>query len=79
MFAVGDATRTGGMLGDLRELVVAMVPDDVEEQYRDALLKLQALLPPAGDMEGMFGVGASVMEMNDAGLSLRSAWEMPAP
>ena len=79
MFAVGDATRTGGMLGDLRELVVAMVPDDVEEQYRDALLKLQALLPPAGDMEGMFGVGASVMEMNDAGLSLRSAWDMPAP
>ena len=79
MFAVGDATRTGGMLGDLREYVTALVPDDVEEQYRDVLAKVQALVPPAEEMQGMFGVGASIMEVNDAGVAIRSAWEMPAP
>jgi hypothetical protein len=30
-------------------------------------------------MEGMFGVGASVLRMTDDGLVLESAWEMPAP
>lgn len=79
MFAVGDATRTGGMLGEVREFVATLVPDDVEEQYRDLLTKLQALVPPADEMQGMFGVGATIMEVDDAGVSLRSAWEMPAP
>lgn len=79
MFSVGDATRTGGMLGDLREFVAALVPDDVEEQYRDVLAKLQALVPPAEEMQGMFGVGATVMHLNDAGVAVQSAWEMPAP
>jgi len=79
MFSVGDATRTGGMIGELRDLVTAMAPDDVEEDYRDLLTELQALVPPAAEMEGMFGVGAAIMEVNDVGVAIRSAWEMPAP
>lgn len=79
MFAVGDATRTGGMLGELRDVVAAMIPDDVEEGSRELLAKAQRLVPPAEEMQGMFGVGATAMEVNDAGVALRSAWEMPAP
>ncbi len=79
MFSVGDHTRTGGMLGELRDLVAAMVPDDVEDDYRELLVKAQAILPGADEMHGMFGVGASVMEVNDAGIAIESAWEMPAP
>jgi hypothetical protein len=76
---MGDATRTGGMLGELRDAVIAMVPDDVEQEQRDLLTKLQALMPSTEEMQGMFGVGATVMEVNDAGVALESAWEMPAP
>jgi hypothetical protein len=79
MFSVGDLTRPGGMLGELREAVAAMIPDDVEEDSREILTKAQALLPGADEMEGMFGVGATVMEVNDAGVVITSAWEMPAP
>ncbi|MFM9059033.1 MAG: hypothetical protein ACKOSQ_07915, partial [Planctomycetaceae bacterium] len=79
MFSVGDSQRTGGMLGELREVVTAMVPDDVEDRYRDILAKAQALVPPAEEMQGMFGVGATIMEVTDAGVAVRSAWEMPAP
>jgi hypothetical protein len=79
LFSMGDATRTGGMLGELRDAVIAMVPDDVEQEQRDLLTKLQALMPSTEEMQGMFGVGATVMEVNDAGIALESAWEMPAP
>lgn len=79
MFAVGDATRTAGMLGELRDVVAAMIPDDVADGSRDLLAKVQRLVPPAEEMQGMFGVGATVMEVNDAGVALTSAWEMPAP
>lgn len=79
LFSVGDATRTGGMLGELRDAVMAMVPDEIEEEQRDLVVKLQALMPSAEEMQGMFGVGATVMEVNDAGVALESAWEMPAP
>jgi hypothetical protein len=79
MFAVGDATRTAGMLGELRDVVAAMIPDDVAEGSRDLLAKGQRLVPPAEEMQGMFGVGATVMEANDDGIALESAWEMPAP
>ena len=79
MFSLGDFTRTGGMLGEFREAVAAMIPDDVEEDSRDLLAKVQSLLPGTDEMEGMFGVGATVMEVNDAGVAITSAWEMPAP
>lgn len=79
LFAVGDASRTGGMFGELRDIVAALTPDDVEEEYRDLLAKGQALLPPVDEMQGMFGVGATIMEVNDAGVAIKSAWEMPAP
>ena len=79
MFAVGDASRTGGMIGELRDVVASMIPDDVEEVSRDLLAKAQRLMPAADEMQGMFGVGATAMEVNDAGVAVRSAWEMPAP
>lgn len=79
MFSLENATRTGGMFGELRELVTAMAPEDVEEGARDLFARLQRLVPAAEDMQGMFGIGATVMEVNDAGVALRSAWEMPAP
>jgi hypothetical protein len=79
VFAVGDATRSGGMLGTLREFVAALEPGDVDEESQDLLAAGQKLLPPATEMEGMFGVGASVLRMTDEGLVLESAWEMPAP
>lgn len=79
LFSIGDATRTGGMLGELRDAVMAMVPDEVEEAQRDLVVKFQALMPAADEVQGMFGVGATVVEVNDAGVALRSAWEMPAP
>lgn len=79
MFQVGDATRTGGLLGEFREFVTAMTPDDVAEDSREWLTDVKSLMPPAEEMEGMFGVAASVMKVNDAGIALESAWEMPAP
>ena len=79
MFAVGDASATGGMLGSLREFVAALEPGDVEEDSRELLAAGQKLLPTAAEMEGMFGVSASVLRMTDDGLVLESAWELPAP
>jgi len=79
MFSVSDAAATGGSLGMLREVVAALEPDDVAEASRDLLAAGQKLLPTAAEVEGMFGVGASVLRMSDDGLVLESAWEMPAP
>jgi len=79
LFSIGDASRTGGMLGELREAVMAMLPDEIDEENRDLLAKLQALMPSAEDMQGMFGVGATIVEVNDAGIAIKSAWEMPPP
>jgi hypothetical protein len=79
LFAVSDSTQTGGSLGVLRELVAALEPGDVDEESQDLLAAGQKLLPTAAEMEGMFGVGASVLRMTDDGLVLESAWEMPAP
>jgi hypothetical protein len=79
MFGIGDATRSGGTLGMLRDAAAAMLPEDVEPPYRDLLARLQALLPTATEVEGMFGVGVTLMRVEDAGISLESVWEMPAP
>jgi len=79
MFAVGDASATGGTLGALREFVAALEPGDVDEDSRELLAAGQKLLPTADEMKGMFGVSGSVLRMTDDGLVLESAWEMPAP
>ena len=79
MFAVGDASATGGILGSLREFVAALEPGDVERESRELLAAGQKLLPTAAEMDGMFGVSATVLRMTDDGLVLESAWEMPAP
>ena len=79
VFSVGDATRHGGLLGLLRDLASRLEPADVPPDYRDLLRDLQALLPTAADMEGMFGVAASTVEVTRDGVAYRSAWEMPAP
>jgi hypothetical protein len=79
MFSVGDATKTGGMLGNLRDIAVNMEPDDVPEEYRELFAGLKEALPTAADMEGMFGASAATMRMTDAGLAIRSVWEMPPP
>ena len=79
MFAVGDATRTGGALGNLREMAASLEPDDMPAEYRDMLRGIQEALPTAAEMEGVFGVSASTMRMTDDGVVLRSAWEMPPP
>jgi hypothetical protein len=79
VFAVGDATRTGGVLGTLREMAASMEPDDVPEEYRELLRGIKDAMPTAAEMEGMFGVSVSTLRMTDDGLVLRSAWEMPPP
>ena len=79
LFSLGDATRTGGMLGIAREIVASLEAGDVAPAYRELLAKIQPLLPSAAEMEGMFGVSTSLLEATDTGLSYRSAWEMPAP
>lgn len=79
MFSVGDATQSGGMLGNLREIAVNMESEDVPEEYRTLFAGLKETLPTAADMEGMFGASAATMRMTDAGLAIRSVWEMPAP
>jgi hypothetical protein len=79
MFSVGDATQSGGMLGNLREIAVHMEPDDVPEEYRTLFAGLKETLPTAADMEGMFGASAATVRMTDAGLGIRSVWEMPPP
>lgn len=79
MFGVSDCSRTGGTLGMLRDLAAALTPDDVGDEYRGLLADLQAILPGSGDMEGMMGTGAMLMQVDDDGIALRSVWEMPAP
>lgn len=79
MFSVSDSSRSGGTLGVLRDMVEAMLPEDVDESYRELLADVQKLLPSNAEMEGMFGVGATLLRAQDAGLSLESVWEMPAP
>lgn len=79
MFSLSDSTRTGGGLGTLREMVAALESEDVAESSRELLAAGQKLLPTVAEMEGMFGVGASVLRMTDDGPVLEAAWEMPAP
>jgi len=79
MFGVSDSSRAGGSLGVLRDMVAALVPEDVEEPYRDLLTGAQKLLPGVAEMEGMFGVGATTLRATDEGVSFQTVWEMPAP
>ena len=79
MFGVSDSTRSGGTLGMLREMAAAMVPEDVAEPYREMLAGIQKLLPSDDETEAMFGIGATIMRADDAGVALESVWEMPAP
>jgi hypothetical protein len=78
-FGVSDHSRTGGLLGTLREYVAALTPDDVPAESRDLLAAAQPLLPAAAEIEGMLGVGVWTLEANEHGVALRSIWEMPAP
>ena len=79
MFGVSDSSRAGGTLGMLRDMVLSLVPEDVEEPYRDLLTGVQKILPSDEEMEGMFGVGATTLRADDNGVSLQTAWEMPSP
>ena len=79
MFGVSDSSRAGGTLGMLRDMVLSLVPEDVEEPYRDLLAGVQKILPSDEEMEGMFGVGATTLRTDDNGVSLQTAWEMPSP
>lgn len=79
MFGVSDSSRAGGTLGMLRDMVLSLVPEDVEEPYRDLLAGVQKILPSDEEMEGMFGVGATTLRVDDNGVSLQTAWEMPSP
>lgn len=80
LYGVSDSSRTGGSMGTLRELMAAMEPDDIDdEQFRGAFEALKELLPSAREMEGMFGIGATLIRMTDDGLLYETAWEMPAP
>jgi hypothetical protein len=79
VFGVSDSSTAGGTLGMLRDMAAALEPDDVDESYRELLTAAQKMLPSQAEMEGMFGVGATLFEVGDAGASLTSVWEMPAP
>jgi hypothetical protein len=79
MFGITDATRTGGTLGMFRDLVAGLEPDDVEDAYRDLLATGQKLLPTPREMEGMFGVGGTVLRMTDDGIVFETVWELPPP
>ena len=79
IFNLSDASRTGGTLGNLRELVASLDADDVPADYRDLLAAVQNVLPSAEEMEGMFGVGTGTMRTTDDGIAIRAVWEMPAP
>ncbi len=80
VYGVSDATRTGGSLGMLRDLAEALEPDDIDdESMRGAFVALKELLPSAREMEGMFGIGTTLLRMTDDGLLYETAWEMPAP
>lgn len=79
IFGISDSARAGGSLGVLRDMVAALLPEDVEESYRDLLVGAQKLLPTAAEMEGMFGIGATTLRTSDEGVSFQTVWEMPAP
>lgn len=79
LFGVSDSFRSGGSLGTLRDMIRSLVPEDVAEPYRKLLTAAQKLLPGDEEMEGMFGVGATTLRADEGGISLQSAWEMPAP
>jgi hypothetical protein len=79
VFSVGDASRHGGLLGLARDIASRLEPADVPPDFRGTLRELQSLLPTAAEMEGMFGVAASVVQVTRDGVTYRSAWEMPAP
>lgn len=84
---VSDAAKSGGMLGDFRQLVAALKPEDLgtgqpeefQKVVRDLLAQAQQALPTAEEMEGVFGVGVDTIRMTEHGLVLRSVWELPAP
>jgi hypothetical protein len=64
----------------LRDLAEALEPDDIDdESMRGAFVALKELLPSAREMEGMFGIGTTLLRMTDDGLLYETAWEMPAP
>ena len=79
MLGITDATRTGGTLGMFRDLVAGLEPEDVEDAYRDLLATGQELLPTPREMEGMFGVGGTVLRMTEDGIVFETAWELPPP
>jgi len=79
MFGVSDSTRSGGTLGTLRDFAAALRPDDVTEAYRDISADLQGILPTSAEMNGMFGVGVTLLRAGPEGLTLESVWEMPPP
>lgn len=79
MFSIGDATRHGGLLGLVRDIASRLEPADVPPDVRGMLRDLQALLPTAAEMEGVFGVAASTVQVTRDGVAYRAAWEMPAP
>ena len=79
VFGISDSSRSGGTLGVLRDMLQSLVPEDVEEPYRDLLTAAQKLLPSDEEMEGIFGVGATTLRADDNGISFQTAWEMPSP
>lgn len=78
-FGISESSKTGGVLGAMRELVAGLAPEDVPDESRKLLAAVQPLLPSAAEMEGVFGVGGWTLEANDRGVAVRSVWEMPAP
>lgn len=84
---ISDATKAGGIFGNLREIVAAMKPEDVAKDQpeelakglRELLAQAQQALPTAAEMEGLFGVGVDTIRMTEHGLVFRSVWELPAP
>lgn len=79
MFFIGDSTSTGGQLGLMRELLSVLEDRDIAPPARDLVARLRPLLPSAAEMEGMFGVSTALLETTDAGITYRSAWELPRP
>ncbi|MFN7814217.1 MAG: hypothetical protein ACK5SI_16330 [Planctomycetia bacterium] len=79
LVAISDATRSGGILGNVRQVVAAIQPEDVPEDERELFVQIQKVLPTADEMEGVFGVGVDTIRTTEHGLVLRSVWELPAP
>lgn len=79
LYAVADNRKTGGLVGFIVTMLAASSPDDVEEDRRDFVRSLQALLPSPQDMEGMLGAATAIWWADDQGIVMQSASEMPAP